>query len=112
MRRVFAAAALAALGFACSSPSGPKPAELPHIEQSATVRALWTARVGDGERFVFTPALAEGAVFTAARDGTVMRLDRASGRTVWSVSGTTVHPLLSSSPGETTIWSKRNHFRS
>ena len=86
MRRAAAAAALAALVFACSSPSGPKPAELPRIEQSATVRALWTARVGDGERFVFTPALAEGAVFTAARDGTVMRLDRASGRTVWSVS--------------------------
>src|SRR5256885_16686486 len=89
MRRAAAAAALAALVFACSSPSGPKPAELPPIEQSATVRVLWSARVGDGERFVFTPALAEGAVFTAARDGTVMRLDRASGRTVWSVSAGT-----------------------
>ena len=96
MRRALATAALAALVAACSSSSGPKPAELPRMEQSATVRALWTARVGDGERFVFMPALAEGAVFTAARDGTVMRLAMASGRTVWRVSA---GPRLSAGAG-------------
>jgi outer membrane protein assembly factor BamB len=81
----FAACALAA----CSSPSGPKPAELASFPQEAQVRTLWTASVGDADRFVFSPAVAEGAVFAAARDGTVVRLDAASGRTQWSVSAGT-----------------------
>ncbi|MFN2645521.1 MAG: outer membrane protein assembly factor BamB [Burkholderiales bacterium] len=89
MRRAFAVAALAALLSACSGASGPKPAELPRIEQSAKLRSAWTARVGDGDRFVFTPAIAEGSVFTAARDGTVTRLDAASGRTLWHASAGT-----------------------
>lgn len=79
---------LAALA-ACSTPSGPKPAALPALQESAHVRALWTARTGNADRFVFEPALAEGAVFTAARDGTVTRLDAASGRTAWRKSAGT-----------------------
>jgi outer membrane protein assembly factor BamB len=96
MRRSALVAALAAALYGCSSPSGPKPAELPPIEESAKVRAAWSARVGDAERFVFTPAFADGSVFTAARDGTVMRLDAASGRTLWSVSAA---PQLSAGAG-------------
>jgi outer membrane protein assembly factor BamB len=79
---------LAALA-ACSTPTGPKPAELPALQESAHVRALWTARTGNADRFVFEPVLAEGAVFTAARDGTVTRLDAASGRTAWRKSAGT-----------------------
>ena len=74
---------------ACSSPSGPQPAPLPELKESARVRALWSARTGDADRFIFEPALAEGALFTAARDGTVMRLDAASGRSAWRVSAGT-----------------------
>src|SRR5260221_4372494 len=81
-----AAAALALLCAACSSPSGPKPAELPRLEHEARVRALWSARTGGADRFVFTPALVDGSVYSAARDGTVTRLEAASGRTLWSVS--------------------------
>ena len=83
------AAPLVAL-FACSS-TGPKPADLPRIEHAAKVRSVWSASVGDGERFVFTPSLADGSVFTAARDGTVTRLDAASGRRLWRVSAGTPH---------------------
>src|SRR5258708_10153177 len=82
----FAAAALALVCAACSSPSGPKPAELPRLEHEARVRALWSARTGDADRFVFTPALVDGSVYSAARNGTVTRLEAASGRTFWSVS--------------------------
>jgi outer membrane protein assembly factor BamB len=89
MKPARALAALAVLVTACSSPSGPKPAELPPIEEAARVRVLWTASAGDGERFTFSPALADGAVFTASRDGTVSRLDAASGRAAWSVSAGT-----------------------
>ena len=86
--RLFLLLMIAALA-ACSSPSGPQPAALPELKESAQVRALWSARAGDADRFTFEPALAEGAVFTAARDGTVTRLDAASGHTVWRVSAGT-----------------------
>ena len=74
---------------ACSTPSGPQPAPLPPLQESARVRSLWTASVGNADRFVFEPALADGAVFTAARDGTVERIDAASGRTAWRKSAGT-----------------------
>src|SRR5690349_7095813 len=81
--------ALAGALAACSSTSGPKPAELTALPHGAEVRTLWRASVGDGGRFIFSPALAEGSVFAAARDGTVLRLDATSGRTQWSVSAGT-----------------------
>jgi outer membrane protein assembly factor BamB len=82
----FAAAALALVCGACSSTTGPKPAELPRLEHEAQVRTLWSASTGDADRFVFTPALVDGSIYSAARDGTVTRFEAASGRTLWSVS--------------------------
>ena len=85
MRRPIFAAVLAAALAACSSSSGPKPAELPKIEESAKVHRVWTASVGDGERFVFTPALVENAVFTAAPfagDGCPTAMALADGRVI------------------------------
>jgi outer membrane protein assembly factor BamB len=86
MRSRYALAALALLVGACSSPSGPQPAELPRLEHQARVREVWSASVGSAEQFVFSPALADGSVFGAARDGTVSRFDLARGRTLWSVN--------------------------
>jgi outer membrane protein assembly factor BamB len=81
-----AAAPLVALA-ACSSPSGPKPAELQRLEKAQEVRVLWSARIGDADRFVFFPALVGDAVFAAARDGTVVRLDAAAkGAERWRVT--------------------------
>ena len=85
----FAAALAAAALAGCSifsAPSGPKPAELVPLPNASTVRQVWRARVGDADRFVFEPALADGAVYAAARNGTVVRLDAASGREVWRAS--------------------------
>ncbi|HET7198309.1 MAG TPA: outer membrane protein assembly factor BamB [Burkholderiales bacterium] len=82
-----ALALAAALVAGCASaPSGPKPAELTPLEHPGAVRRLWTAQVGDAGRFVFEPAFADGAVYAAARDGTVVRLDAASGRETWRAS--------------------------
>ena len=85
MRRLLALS-LAALLCACSSSSGPKPAELPKLEHPAAVRQLWTASVGNAETFVFSPALVEGSVFAAGHYGSVMRLDSANGREIWRVA--------------------------
>lgn len=84
MRRV-ALAALLLLVTACSTPSGPKPAALPQMEQATRVRVLWSSSTGRADRFVFSPAFADGAVFTAARNGTVTRLNAENGQTIWSV---------------------------
>jgi outer membrane protein assembly factor BamB len=71
---------------ACSSPSGPKPAALQPLERAQEVRVLWSAQVGDAERFAFAPALVGDAVYAAARDGTVLRLDAAKGAERWRAS--------------------------
>ena len=47
---------LAAAVSACSSPSGPKPAELQRLERPQEVRVLWSARVGSGTVLTGTPA--------------------------------------------------------
>jgi outer membrane protein assembly factor BamB len=92
-----AAALAAALLGACSSlpsvnpmdwfsaPAGPKPAALPALTSPQAVKVLWTAGIGSAEAFVLSPALA-GDLYVAARDGSVARLDPASGQARWRVS--------------------------
>ena len=86
--RPYALLTLTALA-ACSTPHGPQPAPLPELKESAQVRQVWTARAGKADSFVFEPAFADGAVYSAGRDGTVVRVDAASGHTAWRVSART-----------------------
>jgi outer membrane protein assembly factor BamB len=92
MRRAFLAlAALTALsgcnpfGWFGDDSSGPKPAELPVFTSTHGVRVLWSANVGSAERFIFSPALGADDVYAAARDGSVARLDGASGQPRWRI---------------------------
>ncbi len=78
-----ALAALVLLLAACSSSSGPKPAELPTLQQALEPRVLWSAHVGKAGGFVFSPALVGDSVVAAARDGTVVRLGVADGKPIW-----------------------------
>jgi len=80
------AAALAILLAACSSPTGPQPMPLTPIARAQPVKVLWSGDAGNGERYVFSPAFADGAVYAAARNGTVSRFDATSGRRAWSVT--------------------------
>ncbi len=80
----------------CGSPSGPKPAELQPIANPREVRVLWISRAGLGEGYVFFPARAGDAIYAASRNGTVVRLDAASGAEKWRVSAPT---LLSAGVG-------------
>jgi outer membrane protein assembly factor BamB len=66
--------------------SGPKPAELPALTNPQLVKVLWSARVGAAEGYFFSPVLIGDGVYAAARDGTVARLDAASGQAKWRVS--------------------------
>lgn len=97
--RPLAFALLAALLAACSElpsvnpmdwfgsgPTGPKPAELPPLTSPQSVRVLWSHGIGGAESFVFSPALAGDSVYAAAREGTVARLDAATGQVRWRVA--------------------------
>jgi outer membrane protein assembly factor BamB len=92
MLRAWRACALAALCGtlqACSwfgGPSGPKPAELPEMPKGKEpLRVLWTASIGEAGAYAFAPALVGESLYTASRNGSVMRLDAASGRVAWRV---------------------------
>ena len=51
-------AVLAAGLVACSAPTGPKPAEVPRLENAKRVRTVWSVNVGGAHGFAFQPALA------------------------------------------------------
>jgi outer membrane protein assembly factor BamB len=81
--QAFMTLTLAGLLTACSGPSGPQPAELPKIYKPLTVRVLWSTNVGAAQRFTFFPKHSADAVYAAARDGTVTRLDARTGDVRW-----------------------------
>jgi outer membrane protein assembly factor BamB len=88
-RRLSRFAAFAAvLLAACSSSSGPKPAELVDIPDARRVKVQWAIDLGTGEPYIFTPALAGDGIFVAARYGTVSRVEAATGREVWRIKPT------------------------
>jgi outer membrane protein assembly factor BamB len=82
--RIFRVLALVLVAACASKSAGPKPAELTAVENPQPVRVLWSASVGDAEPYIFSPALVGDAIYAAARDGTVRRLNAASGRELWS----------------------------
>lgn len=72
--------------FASKPSTRNQPAALVEVKTTATVRTVWSERVGKADQYVFTPAVVGGDVFTAAADGTVMRINAATGRSVWSIN--------------------------
>ncbi|RPH59369.1 MAG: outer membrane protein assembly factor BamB, partial [Burkholderiales bacterium] len=89
------AIALGALG-GCGlwpwSSSRPVLPELPPITAPASARLAWTLPL-PGAGVGFQPVFAGGSVWAAARDGTVVRVDPASGRAMWRSNAG--QPLLS-----------------
>jgi outer membrane protein assembly factor BamB len=62
-----------------------KPGPMPNLTATVTPRINWQQSVGAAGPGI-APALTTSAVYAAAKDGTLMRLDPASGRPVWRVS--------------------------
>jgi len=69
-----------------SSDKRPKMAPLPALSNAIPVRKLWQANIGAADTAVFSPAVARESVYAAAHDGTVVRLNAASGKQMWRVS--------------------------
>jgi len=62
-----------------------KPGPLPELKASATATISWQGQVGSAGPG-FSPTVLSDAIYAAAEDGTVVRLDPANGRNVWRVS--------------------------
>lgn len=82
MKRVLAWL-LAALAAGCGGPSGPAPASLPRIPDAQEVRLLWSADIGTAEHFNLVPAFAGDSIYSAARDGRIVRFDASNGKERW-----------------------------
>ncbi len=83
-RRALAAVLAAIVLGACAS-KGPQPAKLVDFKASSNPAIAWHADVGDAGNYVFTPAIAQDSVFAASNRGALMRVDAASGETLWRV---------------------------
>jgi outer membrane protein assembly factor BamB len=65
------------------------PAELKSIAQPVGVRQIWETTVGSGAKGQFirlTPALADGRLYAASFDGTVVALDALGGQRLWETA--------------------------
>lgn len=62
------------------SSSAPKMAELERITPTRTVRVTWSYQIGKAGEAVFHPAVAGDAVFVAAADGALARLEDGNAR--------------------------------
>lgn len=68
-----------------TAPRNP-PAELVDFQPTLGIRSAWSISIGTSGAFVFSPVSAGNSVFAAAADGSVTRIDAASGRSVWRIS--------------------------
>jgi outer membrane protein assembly factor BamB len=64
---------------------GPKKlGPLPEFKASATAQVAWRVDVGKAAPG-FSPAITSGAIYAAATNGTIVRVDPATGATVWRI---------------------------
>lgn len=65
--------------------NAPKPAALTDIKSSISIKQLWQGSVGGSANYVFSPAVYQGSVYAAGRDGQLARYDGNSGRAAWRI---------------------------
>ncbi|WP_018411011.1 outer membrane protein assembly factor BamB [Methyloversatilis thermotolerans] len=66
-----------------SGPAKPKIPPLVAIQPTAQVSEVWRFGAGKSENFVFSPAVVDGTVYVAGRDGSLARID--DGRLMWKI---------------------------
>jgi outer membrane protein assembly factor BamB len=66
-----------------SKAKGNQPAPLVELKASMAVRTAWKLDVGRAQGYQFTPAIVENTLIAVGADGTMVRVDSATGRQVW-----------------------------
>lgn len=62
------------------------PAPLVEFKPTLRTSTVWSASVGKAGNFQFSPVFANDSVFAASADGNVVRLNAATGQSIWRVS--------------------------
>ena len=68
----------------CGS-KGPQPVKLVDFKPSAKLAFAWKVSLGEAGRYIFTPAIAGDSVFAAGNSGDLLRIDSATGKTLWRI---------------------------
>lgn len=63
-----------------------QPAVLTEIKSTMAVKSSWTVAVGAAGNYVFSPVSVAQNVYVAAADGTLARIELATGRVVWRIN--------------------------
>jgi outer membrane protein assembly factor BamB len=71
--------------FASKDKSKNLPSELVEFKSTMVVKTVWETSIGDGERYLFSPALIDDAVYAASANGNITRLDAATGKVAWRI---------------------------
>ena len=82
-------AALAGCGMYSSSDPRQEPSPLTEYAPGATVNVVWTASIGRGGDSSFAPVVAGGSAYAATPNGSVAKVDLASGAVQWQASVST-----------------------
>lgn len=76
---------LSSLNPFASKSKGNPPAPLVELKGSMAVRTAWKLDIGKSNDYIFSPALAGDSVLVAGGDGSIARIDAASGRPLWRI---------------------------
>jgi len=68
-----------------SKPKGNQPAPLVELKGSMAVRTAWKLDIGKSTDAVFSPAVIGATLVVAGGDGSIARVDAASGRVLWRI---------------------------
>lgn len=72
--------------FATKAPPRNVPAELQEFRPTLAVRTAWNMNIGSAGVYTFTPAPAGDSLYVAAADGSIARVDAATGRSHWRIN--------------------------
>ncbi len=72
--------------FARKAPPLNPPAALVNFTPTLAVGTAWSSSIGSAGAYLFSPAVAGNSVFVAAADGSLMRIDAASGGAIWRIN--------------------------
>lgn len=63
-----------------------EPVALTEFKPALTVRQLWSVSVGASGNYAFTPVVSGSKIYAAAADGSLVKIDAASGRADWRIN--------------------------
>jgi outer membrane protein assembly factor BamB len=72
-----------------SKPKGNVPVPLVELKGSMAVRTAWKLDIGKSNNYIFSPALVGTSVLVAGGDGSIARVEAATGRTLWRIKAPT-----------------------